>query len=51
MSAYRTLKLRGYEPLPTIVDALKTYVRTGEIPPLPGPNVVRGLLPVAERHA
>ena len=42
MSVYRTLKLRGHEPLPTIVDALKTYVRTGQIPPLPGPNVVQG---------
>ena len=42
MSVYRTLKLRGYEPLPTIVDALKTYVRTGQMPPLPGPDVVRG---------
>jgi transposase len=37
MSVYRTLKMRGHQPLETIVDALKTYVRTGNIPPLPSP--------------
>ena len=42
MSVYRTLKLRGYEPLPTIVNALKTYVRTDKMPPLPPPLVARG---------
>jgi len=35
MSIYRTLKLRGQEPLNTLVDALKHYVRTGSLPPLP----------------
>ena len=40
MSVYRTLKLRGLDPLETIVDALKTSVRTGMLPPLPGSNVV-----------
>ena len=35
MSIYRTLEVRGYEPLDTIVEALKTYVRTGKLPPLP----------------
>ena len=35
MSVYRTLKLRGLEPLETIVSALKDYVRTGSLPPLP----------------
>ena len=38
MSVYRTLKLRGLDPLETIVAALRTYVRTGSLPPLPGPN-------------
>ena len=38
MSVYRTLKLRWLSPLETVVDALKTYVRTGSLPPLPGPN-------------
>ena len=35
MSVYRTLKLRGLDPLETIVGALKDYVRTGSLPPLP----------------
>ena len=35
MSVYRTLKLRGLDPLETIVRALKGYVRTGSLPPLP----------------
>jgi transposase len=35
MSVYRTLKLRGLDPLDTIVSALKIYVVTGSLPPLP----------------
>ena len=35
MSVYRTLKLRGFDPLETIVRALRDYVRTGSLPPLP----------------
>jgi transposase len=35
MSVYRTLKLRGFDPLETIVSALRDYVRTGSLPPLP----------------
>jgi hypothetical protein len=35
MSIYRTLKLRGHDPLNTLVNALKHYVRTGSLPPLP----------------
>jgi transposase len=35
MSVYRTLKLRGHNPLITIVNALKLYVKTGKVPPLP----------------
>jgi len=35
MSVYRTLKLRGLNPTKTIADALKTYVTTGKLPPLP----------------
>jgi len=38
MSVYRTLKLRGLDPLETIVSALRHYVCTGEVPPLPQPN-------------
>jgi len=35
MSVYRTLKLRGHDPLQTIVVALRQYVRSGSLPPLP----------------
>jgi transposase len=35
MSVYRTLKMRGLDPLETIVDSLRTYVRTGQLPRLP----------------
>lgn len=35
MSIFRTLKQRGHNPLRTIVAALRTYVQTGKLPPLP----------------
>jgi len=35
MSVYRTLKMRGLDPLETMVKSLRTYVRTGQLPPLP----------------
>ena len=35
MSIYRTLKLRGHDPLATITSALRTYLTTGQLPPLP----------------
>ena len=35
MSVYQTLKLRGHDPLATITEALRTYVATGTLPPLP----------------
>jgi transposase len=35
MSVFRTLKQRGHNPLQTIVSALRTYVQTGKLPPLP----------------
>ena len=35
MSVYRTLKLRDHNPTKTIADALKTYLTTGQLPPLP----------------
>jgi transposase len=35
MSIYRTLKLRGHDPLETITAALKHYVKTRQLPPLP----------------
>jgi len=36
MSVYRTLKQRGHNPLHTIVEAIRTYLKTGSLPPLPG---------------
>ncbi len=35
MSVYRTLKQRGHPPLETITHAIKTYLTTGHLPPLP----------------
>ncbi len=35
MSIYRTLKKRGLNPIDTVVDALRKYVETGTVPPLP----------------
>jgi transposase len=35
MSVYRTLRLRGFDPAKTITDALKTYLITSKLPPLP----------------
>jgi hypothetical protein len=35
MSVYRTLKLRGADPVRTIASALRQYVLTGVLPPLP----------------
>ena len=35
MSIYRTLKLRGLNPTKTIANALRTYLTTGQLPPLP----------------
>ncbi|HOL94194.1 MAG TPA: transposase [bacterium] len=35
MSIFRTLKRRGYNPIATLVAALREYVRTGHLPPFP----------------
>jgi transposase len=35
MSVYRTLKLRGHDPLATITSALRTYLTHGQLPSLP----------------
>jgi transposase len=42
MSVYRTLKLRGLNPTKTIADALRTYVATGQLPPLPDNDIAHG---------
>ena len=35
MTIFRTLKQRGHQPMETIVQALRTYVLTGQLPHLP----------------
>lgn len=42
MSVYRTLKLRGHDPLATIDSALRAWVTTGQLPPLPVQSVADG---------
>lgn len=41
MSVYQTLKLRGLNPLNTLVFALRTYTETGQLPPLPTGSTAR----------
>jgi transposase len=36
MSIYRTLKQRGHNPIQVIVEAIRTCLKTGQLPPLPG---------------
>jgi transposase len=42
MSIFRTLKQRGHDPIRTIVNALTTYLTTGQLPPLPEVQVTPG---------
>ena len=42
MSVYRTLRLRGLDPTKTKTDALRTYLTTNQLPPLPQQLVARG---------
>ena len=38
MSIFRTLKQRNHDPIRTTIAALKTYLTTGNLPPLPKPT-------------
>lgn len=38
MSVFRTLKQRGHDPVPTVVEALRHYLTKGTLPPLPEPR-------------
>ena len=42
MSIYRTLKLRGHNPIAVVSNALRIYVQTGTLPPLPEAIVADG---------
>lgn len=35
MSVFRTLKQRGHNPVSAVLEAVRTYLRTGQLPPLP----------------
>jgi transposase len=35
MSVYRTLKQRGHPPIETMTQAIRTYLSSGQLPPLP----------------
>ena len=36
MSVFRTLKQRGHNPVSAVLDAVRIYLKTGQLPPLPG---------------
>jgi transposase len=42
MSVYRTLKLRGLNPTDTVTQALRAYVATAKLPPLPDAAIADG---------
>ena len=42
MSIFFTLKKRGHNPVNTIYDALTTYLKTGQLPPLPTNDTADG---------
>ena len=42
MNVYRTLKLRGRNPTKALAGARRPYITTGQLPPLPNPNIVDG---------
>jgi hypothetical protein len=37
MSVFRTPKQRGHNPVSAVSDAVRAYLRTGQLPPMPGP--------------
>ena len=37
MSVFRTLKQSGHDPIRTVIDAVRQYLTTGKLPPLPKP--------------
>lgn len=42
MSIFQTLKQRGHDPIRTTIDAVTTYLTTGQLPPLPPKNASDG---------
>jgi transposase len=35
MSVFRTVKQRGHNPVSAVLEAIRTYLKTGQLPPLP----------------
>ncbi len=42
MAIILTLKMRGHNPVQILVDELKSYVRSGKLPPLPTKLIANG---------
>jgi transposase len=42
MSVFRTLKQRGHNPVSTTIEAVRAYLQTGKLPPLPEPVTENG---------
>ena len=42
MSNFRTLKQRGHNPVSAVLEAVRTYLRTGLLPPLPAKSTEIG---------
>jgi hypothetical protein len=42
MSVFRTLKQRGHNPVAAVIDAVRSYLKTGQLPPLPKPVTENG---------
>jgi transposase len=42
MSVFRTLKQRGHNPVSATLEAVRAYLRTGQLPPLPEPIAAFG---------
>jgi hypothetical protein len=42
MSVFRTLKQRGHNPVSAVTNAVRIYLQTGQLPPLPTPNAEFG---------
>jgi transposase len=42
MSVFRTLKQRGYDPVSAVLEAVRNYLRTGLLPPLPAKSTEIG---------
>ena len=42
MSVFRTLKQRGHNPISTTMTAVRAYLQTGKVPPLPEPITANG---------